>query len=356
MGLLYTNLKIFHHQKKLDSLPESVDTILPPVHIRIKPTNLCNHNCLYCAYRSDHLQLGKDMNTRDFIPREKMCEIVRDIVNMGVKAVTFSGGGDPFCYPYLAETATFLAENQIAFASLTNGSRLTGEVAEIFAKRGAWVRISMDGWDDQSYGAYRGVKEGEFRKVIGNIEAFKKQSGKCYLGVSIIVDEKNSSHQFDLIKILFDSGVNSVKISPCILFNDGRKNNHYHEPFFNSVKEQMAKAKEAFKSDFFEIYDAYHLLDEKFEKEYSWCPYLQILPVIGADLNIYSCQDKAYNLEEGLIGSIKNSGFKEFWLNDKSKFFRINPKKECRHHCVANQKNRLVLEYLNVDKGHSMFV
>lgn len=356
MGLLYTNLKIFHHKEKLDSLPVDVDTILPPVHIRIKPTNLCNHNCRYCAYRSDHLQLGKDMDTRDFIPQDTMREISKDIVEMGVKAITFSGGGDPFCYPYLAETAAFFAENKIAFASLTNGSRLTGDAAEIFANHGTWVRISIDGWDDKSYAAYRGVKEGEFKKVIHNIQSFKKISGKCYLGVSIIVDDKNASHQYDLIKILFDSGVNSVKISPCILNNDGRKNNAYHEPFFNVVKEQVTKAKETFKSDSFEIYDAYHLLDEKFEKEYAWCPYLQILPVIGADLKVYSCQDKAYNLEEGLIGSIKRTGFKEFWMNDKSKFFQINPKKQCRHHCVANQKNRLVLEYLNVDKGHEMFV
>lgn len=356
MGRLYSNLKIFHHQKKLDSLPEWVDAILPPIHIRIKPTNLCNHNCRYCAYRSDHLQLGKNMNTRDFIPREKMLEIVRDIVEMEVKAVTFSGGGDPFCYPYLAEAAASLAKHTIAFASLTNGARLTGEAADIFANEAAWVRISMDGWDDKSYAAYRGVNKGEFKKVIGNIESFKIKGGKCYLGVSIIVDEKNASHQFDLIKTLFESGVDSVKISPCILYNDGEKNNRYHEPFFNIVKEQLVNAKETFKRDSFEIYDAYHLLDEKFDKGYTWCPYLQILPVIGADLSIYSCQDKAYNLEEGFIGSIKEIGFKQFWMNDKSKFFRINPQKICRHHCVANQKNRLVMEYLSVDMDHGMFV
>ena len=45
-------------------------------------------------------------------------------------------------------------------------------------------------------------------------------------------------------------------------------------------------------------------------KDYTWCPYLQILPVIGADLNIYPCQDKAYNLEHGLVGTIRNQRFK----------------------------------------------
>jgi radical SAM protein with 4Fe4S-binding SPASM domain len=77
------------------------------------------------------------------------------------------------------------------------------------------------------------------------------------------------------------------------------------------------------------------------KKEYTWFPYSQILPVIGADLNIYPCQDKAYNLEEGLVGSIKEQRFKDFWFSDKNQFFKINPSLHCNHHCVANLKNKI---------------
>ena len=96
MGSLYTPFKIFHYQEKLDSLLREINTTLPPLHIRIKPTNVCNHNCWYCAYRASDLQLGQDMNVCDAIPEVKMLEIVDDIVGMGVQAVTFSGGGEPF--------------------------------------------------------------------------------------------------------------------------------------------------------------------------------------------------------------------------------------------------------------------
>ena len=43
---------------------------------------------------------------------------------MGVKAVTFSGGGEPLCYPYLTETLGALAASDIRFAALTNGAKL----------------------------------------------------------------------------------------------------------------------------------------------------------------------------------------------------------------------------------------
>ena len=102
--VLYTKMKVFHFKEKVESLPISMDKIMPPVHIRIKPTNVCNHNRWYCAYKADNLQLGKDMVLKDYIPREKMMEILDDISEMNVKSVTFSGGGEPFCYPYLLES------------------------------------------------------------------------------------------------------------------------------------------------------------------------------------------------------------------------------------------------------------
>tara|TARA_B100001971_G_C18249244_1_gene576832 strand:- start:778 stop:1848 length:1071 start_codon:yes stop_codon:yes gene_type:complete len=356
MGNLYTQMKIFHFKEKIDSLPSSNDKILPPIHIRIKPTNVCNHNCHYCAYRSKDQQLGKDMVIKDHIPKEKMMEIIDDLVEMGVKAVTFSGGGEPFCYPHLLDTVRKLSESNIKFASLTNGAMLEGEVAEIFAMHGTWARISIDGWDDESYAEYRGVQKGEFSKIMKNIENFKKMNGKCYLGMSIIVNKKNALHIYDLIMSLKELGVDSVKVSPCIMSNSGQENNEYHKQIFKTVKDQISKAKNEIKDKNFEIFDSYHTQLETFKKDYNWCPYLQILPVIGADLNIYPCQDKAYNLDEGLIGSIKNQRFKDFWFSNKNKFFKINPSACCNHHCVANGKNKILWEYLHADKEHLNFV
>ncbi|MDD2751984.1 MAG: radical SAM protein [Candidatus Omnitrophica bacterium] len=356
MGLLYSKTKIFHYKEKLDSLAQDRDLVLAPLHIRIKPTNVCNHNCRYCAYRVDNLQLGKDMAIRDFIPREKMLELIEDFKVMGVEAITFSGGGEPFCYPFLLDALKALLKTKIKFASLTNGAKLKGELAEIFSHHATWIRISIDGWDDKSYCAYRNVPSGEFKKVMENIANFKKIGGKCFLGISLIVDKLNAGHIFEFISQLSGMGVNNVKVSPCIVSNDARENNLYHKPIFDSVKEQIRRAISQFQGKSFEIFDAYHELDEKFRKEYSWCPYLQILPVIGADLNIYPCQDKAYNLEEGLIGSIKDQRFRDFWFENKNKFFKINPNKVCNHHCVANEKNKMIIEYLETDQQHLSFV
>lgn len=356
MGRLYTPFKIFRYPEKLKSLPVDQAEIRPPIHLRIKPTNICNHGCSYCAYRSKNQQLGQNMDLRDSIPRSKMVEICDDIIDMGVKAVTFSGGGEPFCYPHLAETAGRLADGGVRIASLTNGSRLVGEAAKVFSARAVWLRVSIDGWDNDSYAAYRNTGPGEFTKVMANLENFKKLGGPCYLGISLIIDHRNWPHLHDFIGRMKDIGVDSVKVSPCIVGNNGQENNAYHADIFDSVRAEVDRAVSDYHRADFEIFDSYHLLDQKFDKDYSWCPYLQILAVIGADQRVYSCQDKAYNLDCGLLGSIKDVSFKEFWMTGKDKFFTINPARDCRHHCVANSKNKMVLDYLDAAPEHLAFV
>ncbi len=91
------------------------------------------------------------MNEKDEIPEPKMMEIIEDIIEMKVKAVTFSGGGEPFLYKPLLKVVRRLTDSSVQFAALSNGSRLDGELAEAFANHTTWIRISLDGWNDESY-------------------------------------------------------------------------------------------------------------------------------------------------------------------------------------------------------------
>ena len=90
MQNVYSHLKPFYFHEKLDSLKNR--TITPPLHIRLKPINACNHRCFYCCYRHDSLFLGENMNEKDMIPEPKINEIATDMIKCGVKAVTFTGG------------------------------------------------------------------------------------------------------------------------------------------------------------------------------------------------------------------------------------------------------------------------
>jgi len=354
MPKLYSNLKFLRYTDHIQAI--KTRQLVAPVHVRIKPINHCNHNCWYCAYRADQLQLGEGMDVKDRIPDHKMFEIVEDLVEIGVEAVTFSGGGEPLIYKALPEVAERLAKGGIRVAALTNGANLKGRMADAFAEHGTWLRVSIDAWDDESYAKSRGIKAGEFSRVIENMRAFSARESKCVLGVSFIISSDNVEHLYEACALFKEVGVNHVKLSAAVVSSDVRENNRYHRSITGRAVELIDRAF-TLSDEQFSVINHYHELEERFDKTYETCPFLQFLTVIGADLSVYTCQDKAYN-ETGRLGSIKDRSFKEFWFSEENhhRLYGIDPSRNCRHHCVAHGKNLAIMEYLDIDPEHGRFV
>jgi len=354
MSTYYSSLKFLNFRPQLEAL--SKGGVVAPVHVRVKPMNLCNHNCWYCAYRTDNVVLGEDMDERDQIPKKKMIELAHEFVEVGVKAVTFSGGGEPLLYKPLPEVIEILAKGGIRIASLTNGSNLKGKVADAFAKYGSWIRISIDAWDNESYVKSRGAKESDFSKLIENIKSFTDRNSECVLGISLIVGDNNYNHIAEVCALLKTCSVDHVKISGAVVSNEASGNNDYHIIIKDEVAKQINESKKL-ETENFKILNHYHDLEERFEKSYHTCPFLQFLTVVGADQEVYTCQDKAYT-ESGKMGSIANRSFKEFWFSEENQTFlkAFDPSKKCGHHCVSHSKNLVIHEYLSIDQEHGYFV
>lgn len=354
MGNVYSNLKFLRYRDHLDALKER--RVVAPVHIRVKPTNRCNHDCWYCCYRASGLALGENMVEADAIPEEKMFEIVEDVIDMGVQAITFSGGGEPLIYRPLPRVVERLANAGIKVATLTNGVNLMNHMADAFAEHGAWVRISTDGWDDASYSKARGIKDGEFTRVLENIRNFTARGSDCVLGISFIISNDNHKHIYDVCSMMHDAGVHHMKLYGVVVGNDAQANNAYHAEIDTEVRRQIERAK-TLNGNGFLIVDQYHRMVERFDKSYDWCPFVNFLTVIGADCKVYSCQDKAYT-ESGVLGSIKDRRFKEFWFSEENRrrLREINPSVDCKHHCIAHQKNLVINEVLSIDDDHASFV
>jgi sulfatase maturation enzyme AslB (radical SAM superfamily) len=350
----YSKLKFLAYPDHLKALNEK--RVVAPIHVRIKPINHCNHDCWYCAYRVSNLQLGEKMDLKDRIPDEKMDEIVDDLIDMDVKAVTFSGGGEPLLYKQLPRHIETLSRAGIQVASLTNGANLQGRMAEAFAAYGTWVRISLDAWDDASYAKSRSLEDGCFTTLLKNLKDFSALKSSCVLGTSFIVTQENHSHLFDVCRALKECGVSHVKVASAVISNDGAENNLYHRSIAKTVGDEIERA-HSLSGNGFSIINHYHETEERFTKEYTTCPYLQFLTVIGADCNVYTCQDKAYS-DGGILGSISDRSFKEMWFSEETsqRMYAINPSKMCTHHCVTHAKNVVLSEILTLDPDHLAFV
>lgn len=359
MKRLYTNSKIFHFPKHLD---EVAGQRLPgPIHIRLKPTNRCNHRCSYCCYRNQNLYLSERLNEEDQIPKEKMRELVADFAAMGVKAVTFSGGGEPLSYPHIYETMVGLRAAQIKIATLTNGSLLAGRIAEFLAENAVWCRVSMDAGDAATYAAIRGVKVSEFARVCDNLRNFAAIPGRtCVLGINFIITAENYRGIYPFLALAREMGVDNVKLSGAVVSTNPRENGIYHAKIFPVAKEQIDRARVELATNNFSIIDKLYRPETEssiYDKDFHWCPMINFMAVIAADQQVYFCHDKAYT-ENGRIGSLVDTDFLSLWNSPETaaRIKNLDPSRECRHHCADILKNQMLLDYFESDPEHLEFV
>lgn len=345
MANKYSIHKIAWFPKKLEAL--AAGKVTAPIYVRIKPTNVCNMDCWWCIYKhsfSGMHELSPDRET-DYhgtvaqLPKEKLWEIIEDLAEMGVKAVTFSGGGEPLMHPAITEIMQHTLDLGIDLSIITNGQLLTGPRAEILG-RGKWVRVSVDYNTPEQLQEFRHVDPRFFAAVLANLKAFSKtKDPACDLFINYIVHRKNFSGLTEAAKLFKAHGVENIRFSP-MWTPDFLA---YHDPIKDEVGRQLREIQEICDSEFtvnstYDIEASAHSTVRAYDK----CLFCQIVPVIAADGNVYSCHNKAYD-PKGMIGSIKDRKFSALWFSDEAKAFfdRLDPTKDCRHQCAADEKNLL---------------
>ena len=353
---VYSHQKLAFHKEKLKSLKEG--RITAPLYVRVKPTNKCNHKCFYCSYDPDFgYLLSEKKEILDEIPREKMMEILDNFKEIGVKAITYSGGGEPLVYPHIEEALQKNIDDGIDISIITNGQSLNGKKAELLANA-KWVRVSADSCTPEVFKASRRISEKAFYELEDNLRNFAKLKNlDCEFGINFVIHKENARQVLESAKYFKSIGLNHIRFSPVFIpkgYKDCPEGSaKYHEPFRESVKKQIEEAKKI-EDENFKVYNFY---DTDFDsslvckRTYPKCFMMQVVPVIAANSSVYFCHDKAYS-DSGLLGSIKDRSFKDLWFSPEAKeiFDTFDPIKGCQHHCTADGRNICIQKMIdNID-------
>jgi MoaA/NifB/PqqE/SkfB family radical SAM enzyme len=344
----YSKTKIVWFPEKLQSFVSG--KITSPLYVRVKPLNRCNHKCFWCVYHEPELaDMHYGMNKFDKIPTEKMLEVLDDFKEMGIKAVTYSGGGEPLMHEGIIDILKRTKEHGIDLSVITNGHYLKGEIAELFSDA-HWVRISIDYYDEESFVVGRRIKGKNYNKVIENIENFAKiKSPECDLSVNFIITKENYKGIRKAAKLLISLGVENIRFSPMWIDNF----NEYHADIKEEVIGELIAIKRDLETDRFKLFSSYKydvFKDDIKVRHYDRCFVKEFNPVLGADLNIYACHNQAYD-EDSIIASCKDRSFKEAWFSDEAKVFHrvFDCRKTCTGQCASDDKNLFIHELLNCE-------
>ena len=205
----------------------------------------------------------------------------------------------------------------------------------------------MDYTDGAEMKRFRNVPEKSFDSVIKNIKNFAAiKDATCDLGVNYIVHRNNYKNLWGYSQLLKDCGVENVRFSPMYVpdFYD------YHKEIADEVNDQLAKI-QTITSENFSVNSTYNITpgsSHSSVRSYKRCYIMQTVPVIGADLNVYACHNKAYD-STGCIGSINGKRFTDLWFSKETKeyFNKFNAKTTCMHECSNDNKNILINDYVN---------
>ena len=287
-------------------------TVKPQV-MEIHPSNVCCNACSYCFY--------KDRNDAKIMTDEELGQALEYCKDIGVKAVTFSGGGEPFCNTnFLSNLAYATSALDLEVGIITNAVLLNKGMAEMVLSlpKIKWIRISFDAIDSEQYQTIRGTNSFDIVKqnIKDLLEAKKACGSKTTIGLQIVVCNDNyySISQFiDFCKSEFPE-INYIQVRPLEVMINSEP---YNESQKDIIKSQLDFIKKANKEFFYNkviISDKWDLIFGERDFGFTKCHCAPFIGVIDAYSNSYLCchmvQHKDY-----LIGNIKEMSPEQFWVN-----------------------------------------
>jgi len=107
-----------------------------PINIEISPSGICDANCKNCFYRQDNNKLlGLD---KTFIDRDRMYELIEEFVELKVKSISWTGGGEPTLHPNFSEFVQWAKYAGIQQGLFTNALKPIKYDPRFFQ----WIRVT----------------------------------------------------------------------------------------------------------------------------------------------------------------------------------------------------------------------
>ena len=157
-----------------------------PITADIYLNNFCNNRCSWCVFNRWEREPGAvGMSFEDF---KKYSD---RLLQLGVQGMILTGGGEPTINRDFDKITAYLEEHHIHYGINTNFNVLK------FIKPD-YIKISLDGYDEDSYEAIRGVRA--YNQTIDNIKAYieykRQRSPKTSVGIQKVVTSSEDIERF----------------------------------------------------------------------------------------------------------------------------------------------------------------
>jgi len=217
--------------------------------------------------------------------------LIDELVEEGIEAIEFCGGGEPTLYPYFREIVKYIANSNIELGILTNGS-LLGKYYRLLIDNCIYVRVSIDFPHKNSYIANNLKKMTTYRN--------QTDSG-CAIGIKSLVTKRNQDQVIDLIHLAKFIGADYIQ------FKGARSCKEELSPIQKVI---INKQLRLFNNDFVKG-------DVSATKIDFHCFMSPIHTMIDAKGDVYICCYYQYRRGRHKIGNVIKNRFRDVWGSDR---------------------------------------
>lgn len=311
-----------------------------PIYADLDLTNNCNNNCPLCCSA-----MSKDGKKIEF---EKAKDIIIQLKDLGIRAITLAGGGDPTCHPNLEEIIRFIKELGIDVALITNCYSVSDSLIDTIINNCTWIRISLDADSPEMYKKTHGMDELAFNKVLNNIQKLtqKKKAidSQITIGTVFLLGYHTISGIYNAAKLSKNLGADYIRFRPFEGLNRKLTSEEGVQMF-----EQLDRCKQLTDKNFKATFREDRVEAEVKEREvkYPQCLAIHFIISITPDLKVYPCCNFRNN-PKYCLGDLNEKSLKEIWLSDERK--KIHEKinvLDCPNPCQFEKYNEFLFEIKN---------
>ena len=333
----FNKLKIISHADKINQLLEG--KIPVPVRVVLEPTNLCNHNCIFCFYSNFRT------DNRVFLSREKLFELAEDFKKMGVRSVSLVGGGEPMIHPAIYDLIHWFYKNNILISITTNGSTFKDSEVDTIVRASTYIRISLNAASKETHNLINAPKTSQFERIINNIEKLRKHRDE--IGANMLIGIKNAifdknMHELEEMVALGER----LKID-YIMFSAVVGDSPSSRQLLDDATEKIEKLT---KKTSVLLFHSFHKKPQKTPK----CISNPLIGTVSANGDMYLCGFMDHSDGGYRIGNINEGRFIDQWGSEKHyEAYRSQDPEYCaKYTCKMKEYDNVIRDVFIKDKMH----
>lgn len=336
--------KLLYHLERLNEWRRGENIF--PLYLAMSPSSLCNHKCNFCVYDYKPFE-------PIFFPLEQFEKMVPDLVAMKVKAIFFSGDGEPLLNDACSSMIVLAKKNGISVALNTNGILFNESIIEKVLHRLSWIRVSVNAGTRDTYSKVHGTTVTDFDLVLHNLKQiveFKRINNiDVTIGVQCTLTEDNIDEIEILTHLVRDIGVDYLTLKPFL--------KHPKTKFNSTIKNLNEKiitliSLKRLSTNDFKFYIREALFEKEQDRVYKECMSLPFMAELDAKGDLYSCGPHLGN-SDFLYGNIFTTSLMDVWTSDRKNkrisYIRkqVDYNKECMPHCRHHSVNKFLWSLSN---------